>query len=130
MNTGKQLILEERQRQKDVEGYDSKHDDRHDMQQLQRAAECYFANATMHGLGYRSFRPPNDWPWEKQRWKPTEPIRDLTKAGALWLAEIDRMKRLDARLTFPTILKNLRENLRNRVNECCRRIDALLVVEE
>lgn len=125
MKTGKQLIKEERLRQVTAEGYSPKHDDQHDNQQLQRAAESYYLSASMHAVGFQSFHPPDGWPWEKEWWKPSNPVRDLTKAGALWLAEIDRMKRLSAEMKFPTIL----QNLRNRVNDCARKIDALLVVK-
>lgn len=36
------------------------------------------------------------WPWGTQSFKPTNSIRDLTKAGALIAAEIDRLQRLNA----------------------------------
>lgn len=121
MKTGIELITEERERQITAEGYTPKHDDAHGNQELQRAAESYLLSAKMTLTGFRSFRPPDMWPWEKEWWKPSEPIRDLTKAGALWLAEIDRQKRLGACGYFPTIIKNLK----NRVKECAAEIDRL-----
>lgn len=37
---------------------------------------------------------PLNWPWKPECFKPTgDPIRDLTKAGALVAAEIDRLLR-------------------------------------
>ena len=125
MKNGIERITYERREQITREEYFAAHDDKHDQQQLQRAAECYLLSADMHALGFKSFRPPNSWPWEKEWWKPTDPVRDLEKAGALWLAEIDRMKRLPAEGQFPTIILNLK----NRVLECARKIDALLAVK-
>jgi hypothetical protein len=38
---------------------------------------------------------PSSWPWDYDWWKPSDdPIRNLTKAGALIAAEIDRLNRL------------------------------------
>jgi len=45
MKTGIELIAEERQRQKDIEGWNSLHDEEHDTMQLSGAAGCYIANA-------------------------------------------------------------------------------------
>ncbi|MEB3421767.1 hypothetical protein VK682_24660 [Salipiger manganoxidans] len=33
------------------------------------------------------------WPWDRKWWKPTTPRRDLVKAGALIVAEIERLDR-------------------------------------
>ena len=121
MKTGMKRILAERQRQITKEGWSADHDDRHDQQEMQRAAESYLLSAGMTRQGFKSFRPPDCWPWSKKWWKPKTEIRDLTRAGALWLAEIDRLKRLGETYQFPTILKNLD----NRVKECARRIDEL-----
>lgn len=119
MKTGTELILAERERQIRVKRWDAKHDDQHSNHELQRAAESYFLSAGMTLQGFKSFRPPDGWPWAKEWWKPSTPIRDLTKAGALWLAEVDRLRRLQT--PFTTILKNLG----NRVEQCARRIDDL-----
>lgn len=122
MKTGTELILGERQRQISVENYDAAHDDRHDGQELQRAAECYFLSGEMFLKGFKSFRPPDAWPWYDEDWKSSDAIRDFTKAGALWLAEIARMKRMDQKESYSrTILKNLS----NRVEQCVRMIDTV-----
>ena len=121
MKTGIQLITEERARQINAEGWTPEHDDRHANHELQRAAESYLLSARYTLAGFRSFRPPVMWPWDKQWWKPSEPLRDFTKSGALWMAEIDRLKRLGESYHFPTILKNLA----NRVKQCAREIDQL-----
>lgn len=36
------------------------------------------------------------WPWDESWWKPTNRRRDLVKAGALILAEIERLDRAEA----------------------------------
>lgn len=36
---------------------------------------------------------PELWPWPSEWWKPTDVRRDLVKAGALILAEIERLDR-------------------------------------
>lgn len=48
-------------------------------------------------VGYHfGYRPPDDWPWEPEAWKPEpEAIDNLMKAGALIAAEIDRLQRRD-----------------------------------
>lgn len=75
-------IAEERQRQKDVEGWTEEHDDTHDRGEMARAASCYCMNSHWH------------WPWDKSWWKPgTDRRRQLVKAGALIAAEIDRLDR-------------------------------------
>lgn len=115
--SGVQLIVAERQRQIDVEGWTPEHDDEHGNGELAQAAACY------------AWPPPRPvdvkkaWPWDRRWWKPTIPvrdpvacgcrsvgecnhfatptanaikqarIRDLVKASALIAAEIDRLQR-------------------------------------
>ena len=87
MKTGIEIISEERQRQISVEGWTSEHDDTHSKNQLAEAAICY----TIHAI---SGGGDGLWPWDKTWWKPSSnPIKDLTKAGALIAAEIDRLQR-------------------------------------
>jgi hypothetical protein len=96
MKTGIELIAEERQRQTSKEGWTPEHDDQHDNMQLGEAATCY-ALCYMEGhettQGEKNEVPPR-WPWADEWWKPSDPIRNLVKAGALIAAEIDRLQRL------------------------------------
>lgn len=126
MKTGIELITEERARQMSGEGYTAEHDDRHSNQELQRAAESYFLSADMLRQGFQSIRPPDMWPWEKEWWKPACQSRDLVKAGALWMAEIGRLKRLQNKLTETTNWGTIFHTLDNHIKECARRIDELL----
>jgi hypothetical protein len=83
--TGADLIGAERERQMSQEGWTPEHDARHTDASLVAAAVCY---ATEGG----SDHVPADWPWEPQWWKQhDDPIRNLTIAGALIAAEIDRL---------------------------------------
>ncbi|MFP3428780.1 hypothetical protein SB781_03420 [Paraburkholderia sp. SIMBA_061] len=86
-------VIIERQRQMSVEGWTPEHDDEHEIGELARAAACYAANAT----GFRLQSRVNIWPWDKAWWKPTTPRRDLVKAAALILAEIERIDRKDSK---------------------------------
>ncbi|EDQ9668254.1 TPA: hypothetical protein G8N70_004563 [Salmonella enterica] len=40
---------------------------------------------------------PDSWPWAREYWKPSSPCRDLEKAAALILAEMERHDRATAR---------------------------------
>ncbi|WP_333828282.1 hypothetical protein [Pararhodobacter sp.] len=85
-------VLAERQRQVTVEGWTPEHDDTHENGDMARAAACYALTAAGFPAEYVGFW---FWPWLKF-WKPTTPRRDLVKAGALILAEIQRLDRLKA----------------------------------
>ncbi|HFU7353523.1 TPA: ead/Ea22-like family protein [Escherichia coli] len=83
-----QSVIAERQRHQSAEGWTPEHDDQYSKSQLLWASSCYVLNA-IHPFN----RIPFDWPWTPEWWKPTNPRRDLVKAGALILAEIERIDR-------------------------------------
>jgi hypothetical protein len=99
--TAIELVLEERHRQTSVEGFTTEHDDEHTKGELANAAACYAMTQ------WTGDNPANDgrsilhnvWPksWSLHWWKPSPEnrIRELTKAGALILAEIERLQRLE-----------------------------------
>lgn len=85
--TGAELITEERNRQITEEYRTPEEDERYTMDELALAAVCYTLPPHMSHVQYE----PEGWGC---RWfKPTSRIRDLTKAGALIAAEIDRLLR-------------------------------------
>lgn len=92
-------VLAERQRQIEGEGWSYAHDDAHNEGELSRAALCYVEDAVrkIRGPGgvpaYSS--PGLMWPWKRDWWKPQGPRRNLVKAAALLLAEIERMDRAE-----------------------------------
>lgn len=86
-----QSVIAERQRHQSAEGWTPEHDDQYSKSQLLWASSCYVLNA-IHPFN----RIPFGWPWTPEWWKPTNPRRDLVKAGALILAEIERIDRQEA----------------------------------
>lgn len=100
MSAGAKLIAAERERQIVEEGYTAQHDAGH-APSLVAAAVGYtvFQHVALQGGmspeeavdAGGSIVPPG-WPWSSHFWKPTgDPIRDLTKAGALIAAALDSL---------------------------------------
>jgi len=86
-------VIAERQRQISAEGWTPEHDDAHDQWEMLSAAACYAINVIEGGDPEGEGRAPFGWPWPIEWWKPTSPRRDLVKAGALIIAEIERLDR-------------------------------------
>ena len=91
-------IQDERFRQIQVEGYDAKHDDKHTDSSLAIAAICY----AMAGVpdGFEAHTLARLWPWATEHWKPKSRRRNLEIAGALIAAEIERLDRIDLRVSL------------------------------
>lgn len=83
-------VLAERRRQVDVEGWAPRTDDGYAFGELAQAAICYIRGSSVSG---GPDRPTNVWPWTLNWWKPSTNRRNLVKAGALILAEIERLDR-------------------------------------
>ncbi|MCE9886521.1 hypothetical protein [Obesumbacterium proteus] len=93
-------IIAERQRQIREEGWTPERDDSYSCGELAGAAACYARYTNARGwvfptnpTDYQSAGELFGWPWGAEWWKPTNPRRDLVKAGALILAEIERLDR-------------------------------------
>jgi len=99
-------IAAERRRQIEVEGWTPAEDDaKWDSGQLAKAAACYAMGSNQVRVQYRGGvfggREANDWtypwnpawPWDERRWKPKDPRRNLIRAAALIVAEIERLDR-------------------------------------
>jgi len=88
-------IVAERVRQIDSEGWTPEHDDTHSHEELALAAAAYCIaeeeRRTVSGGLHRAI-----WPWDEEYWKPSpdDRIKELAKAGALIVAEIERLERL------------------------------------
>ena len=82
-------IATERRRQIEAEGWSPQHDDEHENGEMACAAAAYALIAS----GYYDGLSRSVWPWHPGWWKPTHPRRDLVKAAALVLAEIERLDR-------------------------------------
>ena len=84
-------VLAERERQTTEEGFTPDHDDKYTHDELPRAAACYAMPIYVEWQ-----QAPICWPWLRKWWKggyAGERRRDLVKAAALLLAEIERIDR-------------------------------------
>lgn len=90
-------VLAERERQKSVEGWSEEHDDVRTLGEMARAAATYaFIGGlpeSSRGDAVETRLPRNFWPWSQKWLKPKDRRRDLVRAGALILAEIERLDR-------------------------------------
>jgi hypothetical protein len=83
-------VLRERVRQVEKLGWTHEHDDQLPPRQIAAAAACYALSAAGFAIARGS---STMWPWGPLAWKPDSPRRMLVKAGALILAEIERLDR-------------------------------------
>lgn len=105
MRRGVELIFLERERQIIKEGYTAAHDDLHTECELAVFAACYALDVAAktgeaelpvqakyaHAAGVLL-------PFDRRWWKPElDPVKQLTKAGALIAAEIDRLQRKEVK---------------------------------
>jgi hypothetical protein len=104
-------IITERQRQIGAEGYTIDHDDDHTDGEIAAAAATYsfvasipqavrddliISDAKMRRqIGVKAVRIL--WPWHPGVFKPRSPREDLVRAGALIIAEIERLDRAAAK---------------------------------
>ncbi len=96
-------VLAERERHVTQEGWTSEHDDEHNKGEMAHAAACYAIGARVkyhsrfvtRGPNRHAYQPSEMWPWDVKWWKPSDYRRNLVKAGALILAEIERLDRME-----------------------------------
>jgi hypothetical protein len=86
-------VSRERRRQIEVEGWGESHDDNHNAGELVAAACTYALEATLDGPKARGVWFHRLWPWDLKWWKPKDKRRDLVRAAALLVAEIERLDR-------------------------------------
>ena len=86
-------IVVERRRQVEVEGWTPEHDDAHSDGALAKAATCY---SSVYPLASCY------WPGDLKWWKPKDRRSNLVKAGALIVAEIERLDRAIAAKDTPS----------------------------
>lgn len=89
-------IAAERARQIEAEGWTPEHDDQHDNGDMAKAAGCYALQAAGIGTDWpEGVRNGSTlfWPWHRDWWKPKDRRHDLIRAGALLVAEIERLDR-------------------------------------
>lgn len=90
-------VAAERNRQIYIEGWTPEHDDQHVNGEMARAGAGYAYHAGLSDE-QRAKGLPQGWPagWAFSWWKPSTRRRDLVKAAALILAEIERIDRREA----------------------------------
>lgn len=94
-NFGLEQIKQERERQKSEEGWSFEHDlEHHGDEVLVAAAECY-------ETADEATEQPDTWPWESHWWKPKDKVRNLERAGALYLAAVDVANHVVDKNHFP-----------------------------
>lgn len=96
MSKAVQDICDERDRQVEVEGWTLEHDDSHSSGEMAHAAGCYLIFGTDPRFTHEP--PQRFWPWDAEWWKPRDERRNLVRAGALVVAELERLDRVDARV--------------------------------
>lgn len=98
---GIELVAAERKRQIEVEGWDKAHDENHTDFCLSVAGASYALDvAAKHGeitslaKDFWSRCSDRIWPFDLEWFKPTpkDPVRQLVKAAALIIADIDRIQ--------------------------------------
>ncbi|MCX2696672.1 hypothetical protein [Ochrobactrum chromiisoli] len=85
-------VLAERRRQVEAEGWTPEHDDKWSSGEIAQSAACY----ALLAAAWNKEAVIEIFPWSLRWLKSTSPRRNLVKAGALILAEIERLDRLPA----------------------------------
>lgn len=98
MKTAIQLIVKERKRQI-RKGYTPQSDDRYTDSRLSEAAAAYMLPPEFDNEGPEDFTRGDIWPWWPSSFKrsPDDRIKELVKACALGVAEIERLQRKEAK---------------------------------
>jgi len=89
LSTAAQDVLAERNRQITAEGWTPAHDDLYCAAELPRAAAAYILNGA-------NDEAPAIWPFASKWWKPRDARSNYVRAGALILAEVERLDRAAA----------------------------------
>ena len=89
-------MLAERRRHIEVEGWTPEHDDQHPAGEMVFAAVAYALAAVSNRTSNELFALMRQWwPWGVRWWKPKDRRRDLVRAGALIIAEIELIDRAE-----------------------------------
>jgi hypothetical protein len=102
-------IAAERTRQIEVEGWSPEHDDTHTHEEMAMAAAMYalpgFARNLIISINGETLLR-RLWPWDWKWWKPEKRRRNLIKAAALLVAEVERLDRFEAKKNGRASLSN------------------------
>ena len=115
MSNAMELFKAERQRQINVEGWTPGHDDEHADGEMMRAAMIYLHHGTDKQADTAN-GVPIGWPWSIEWWKPKDRRSNLIRAGALMLAERERIVRAhDKRRRLECAPRGLARNHRPKI---------------
>lgn len=89
------VVQNERLRQISDKGYDYAHDDKFQEGQLARAAAAYALPSS------RFSEAPSFWPWQEHQFNPQSHCQNLIRAGALVVAELERIERMKIGIRDP-----------------------------
>ncbi|API54847.1 hypothetical protein BMW22_15525 [Rhizobium leguminosarum] len=99
LSVAEDAVIAERRRQVEVEGFDDRHDDAAKSNAMALAAAVYaipdhyrYLDCEGFGGGRGSIRRML-WPWDDGWFKPGDRRRELVKAAALIIAEIEAIDR-------------------------------------
>ncbi|OKO87579.1 hypothetical protein AC629_13600 [Bradyrhizobium sp. NAS80.1] len=92
-NAAARDVLAQRRRQMEKEGWSLEHDDSHISAEMAMAAAVYALTSFLDTEHSRHMAFTRYWPWDRSWFKPAGGRRDLVRAGALILAEIERVDR-------------------------------------
>lgn len=99
MSKAMEDVLAERRQQIEVKGWTAEYDDEHEDGDLALAGACYAAFASCYdnrqGLHSILHFCRNSWPWGRDWWKPKGDRRNLVRAAALIIAEIEKLDRAE-----------------------------------
>lgn len=84
-STAIDLVKEEREKQINKHGYTAVYDRQHP-----KKAVLYGALAYLNSIIYSSNVGIEDWPFKEESFKPEGDIKNLVKAAAMIIAEIDK----------------------------------------
>lgn len=116
-----QDVLAERQRQIEKEGWTPEHDDEHGDNSMAIAAACYALADYQRPLNVQTVSIEKLWQWTgwASHWfKPKDKRRNLIRAGALILAEIERLDRSEAARWKPCSRCTTPDYCTNRLRGC------------
>lgn len=113
----KRLIDLERVRQRVTEGYTLRHDDEHKDSELLHAALIYLHHGTDFAAKIDETGRPEGWPWDAADFKPKDRKSNLVRAGALMLAERERLFRANPQADV--------EHVNHKLDLCIRHLQAL-----
>lgn len=105
-------VLAERRRQVEKEGRTALSDDQYTDNALANAAAAYALSHRFDG------QMPNFWPWPGDFWKPKSRRHDLVRAGALIIAEIERLDRAAKQQLYESTRRMLENTPAGTVIEC------------